>query len=52
MSKTFRIEYDDQVFDIIAKVNEALESHGLEFVFDENEHDGFEICALRIIVPE
>lgn len=48
----FRIEYDDHAFDIIDKVNEALKPHGLEFIFDDQEHDGFDICELQNVSPE
>jgi hypothetical protein len=41
-----RLEYDDQVFDIIGKINEALAAKGLRFDDDEEEHDGFIILNL------
>lgn len=47
MSKTARIEYDDDVLNIIAVVNQLLEDRKLEIVFDGEEHDGFEIIMLK-----
>lgn len=38
----FRVEYDDDGTDVIAKVNQALEEHGLKFITDDDEHDGFQ----------
>jgi hypothetical protein len=52
MANSIRIEYDDQAYDIIGSVNDALKSHGLKFVCDELEHDGFEIYELQRILPE
>jgi hypothetical protein len=42
-----RLEYDDNIFTIIGKINEALEGKSLELVFDNQEHDGFEILTLE-----
>lgn len=52
MTNTIRIDYDDHGYDIIAKVNAALESHGLEFICDELEHDGFDIFELKKVEIE
>jgi hypothetical protein len=41
-----QIEYDTHLEDVIPKVNEALEKYGLEFVEDDQEHDGFIIYDL------
>lgn len=43
---TIRLEYDDQIDDVISKVNWALEKYNLQFVFDGESHDGFEILEL------
>jgi len=47
MSKTARIEYDDDVLNIIVAVNEILKDRKLEVIFDGEEHDGFEIILLK-----
>lgn len=41
-----RINYDDQLEDVMEKVNEALEEQGLHFVADGLEHDGFMLYTL------
>ena len=41
----FRIEYDDQILEIVEKISAALEKkHGLTIVFDDEdaELDGYE----------
>lgn len=43
---TMRIYYDDQLEDVVDKVNKALKEKGLAFVDDGQEHDGF--CVYRI----
>jgi hypothetical protein len=47
-----RVEYDDGADDIIENVNDVLREHGLKFVCDEKEHDGFNLYALVKIVKE
>ena len=44
-----RIEYDDNAYNIIAVTNELLEEQkiNLEFVFDQKEHDGYDLLSLR-----
>jgi hypothetical protein len=41
-----RFEYDDNVLDIVDKINAALAPRGLKVVSDEQAHDGFEIMVL------
>lgn len=48
MGEKFRIAYDDNVLDIVDKISAALRPHGLEVVFDEEEHDGFELCEVKV----
>ena len=45
-----RIEHDDNAYDVIAKANELLEDQNIEYelVFDNKEHDGFDILTLII----
>ncbi len=47
-----RIEHDDDIFTIIAKVNELLQEQKIpyECVFDDKEHDGFEIITLKFLL--
>jgi hypothetical protein len=47
--ETIRLEYDDDVLDILEKVNEALRERGLTFEDDMQEHDGFSIYILKEI---
>lgn len=47
IGETLRVAYDDNVCDIIDKLNAALEEHGLKFEDDEQPHDGFNILTLR-----
>lgn len=42
-----RIEHDDRPEDIIEKVNEALDAHGLRIVDDDQLHDGY--CLFQIV---
>jgi len=48
-SNTLKIDYDDNALDIMDKVNAILAKVGLEFVNDEQEHDGWEIFELKPI---
>jgi hypothetical protein len=43
---TIRLDYDDTELDIIEKVNDILQEHGLKFVDDGLEHDGYIIMNL------
>lgn len=45
MSKQIKLEYDDNVIDIIEQVNDVIRNYGLQFKHEE-EHDGFEIFTL------
>lgn len=38
---TLRIDYDDNLLDVIDKVNEVLEEVGLRFEDDGKDHDGW-----------
>lgn len=49
---TVRIEYDDDVLQIINKINKTLKSRDLVLEDDMQEHDGFIIMALREIEEE
>ena len=44
-----RIDYDDQPDDVIEKVNEILAERKLQFVDDNEEHDGFCLYDLKEI---
>ena len=46
MSEQVRLEYDDQVLDIIDKINRALFVKGLKLEDDGKDHDGFMILNL------
>ena len=41
-----RVDYDDQIDDVINKINVALEEHGLSFRVDDQVHDGFDLYEL------
>ncbi len=45
---SIRFDYDDQYYDIIGKVNDALSQYGIQFEDDEKEHDGFCVCNLEV----
>lgn len=47
-----RIEYDDQLDDVVVKANKLLAVHGLQFVDDGQPHDGFCIYALVKLAGE
>ena len=49
MSQTFRVEYDDQAYEIVEKISAILSNHGLEIVCDDLEHDGFDIYTIQRI---
>lgn len=42
-----KIYHDDNIFSIIDKINDALKEVNVEFIFDDNEHDGFDILYLK-----
>lgn len=44
----FIIEYDYNAYDIIAEVNKITSKHGITFDFDDEPHDGFDICIVKI----
>lgn len=41
-----KIDYDDNILDIIDQINFHLESHGLMLDCDNKEHDGFELYRI------
>lgn len=49
MSQVIRFDYDDQILDVIDKVNAALKKHNLELAVKDEEayYDGYEIYELR-----
>lgn len=49
-NNVIRIEYDDDADCIIGKINNILSAFGvdIEFVSDEQVHDGFEIYELKV----
>jgi len=52
---TIQIEYDDQLEDVIDKVNTELKEKGIQIHFepDNEEHDGFELYEMvREDLPE
>lgn len=42
-----KIEYDDDILNILDKVNQAISDYGFIFEDDGNPHDGF--CILSLI---
>jgi len=44
----FRVEYDDNAYDIVAEINNITSKHGITLDFDNEEHDGFDICIVKI----
>jgi hypothetical protein len=46
-----RIDYDDQLNDVVDKINRVLRSRGLIFVDDELLHDGYCVYTLQPIKP-
>lgn len=44
-----RVEYDDDADAIIAKVNDAIKTLGVEFQDDELVHDGFNVYKLEAV---
>jgi len=46
-----RLDYDDQLDDVVVKVNKLIAAHGLKFEDDGKEHDGFCIYALVKVAP-
>ncbi len=47
---TTKIQYDDNFFDIIDKINTLLEYKNIEIVLDGKEHDGFEVIGIKEVV--
>jgi hypothetical protein len=45
-----RIEYDDQLNDVVDKINTALERHGLVLVDDGLPHDGYCLFSLQAVL--
>lgn len=41
-----RLDYDDNAFDVVVKINKLLIKHGLELEMDGKEHDGFLLYRL------
>lgn len=53
IGETLRIEYDDNIVDVVDRLNDALEEHGLKFEDDELPHDGFNVLTLkRVALPQ
>lgn len=42
-----KLYHDDNIFSIIDKINDALKELDVEFTFDDNDHEGFEILYLK-----
>ncbi len=47
---TTKIQYDDDFFDIIDKINTLLGYKNIEIVLDGKEHDGFEVIGIKEVV--
>lgn len=45
-SMKVKIDYDDDQLEIVDKINEVLEEHGLKLEDDMQDHDGFIILTL------
>lgn len=45
---TITIEYDDQAYDIIDKINDVLEEHGISMEVENEYHVGFDIVHIKI----
>jgi hypothetical protein len=48
-SVSFRVDYDDQAFEIVEKISATLEPFGLRIVHDGLPHDSFDIYYVRRI---
>lgn len=40
-------DYDDNLLDIVERIDNALEEFGLTLQFDGQCHDGIEVCELK-----
>lgn len=49
MKKTFTIQYDYRIDEVVDKISGLLKDFGIEIVSDNLPHDGFEIYELRHI---
>jgi hypothetical protein len=47
MVHDMQIDYDDDILDILEKVNKALSKYNLEFVNDDLPHEGF--CLYNLV---
>lgn len=47
---TTRLDYDDNVIDIVEKISDLLKHINLQLQFDGKEHEGFEIIELKEVV--
>ena len=47
MAIKIQLDYDDDVLEIIDKMNEAFEIYNLKFEDDNEAHDGFIILSLE-----
>jgi hypothetical protein len=43
-----QIDHDDDVTSVMEVINEMLKPHGIQFVDDEQEHDGFVIYTMTV----
>jgi hypothetical protein len=43
-----KIDYDDDLFGIVAKFNRLLKSHGLKFIIDDGCYNGYELVGLVV----
>lgn len=41
-----RFEHDDEIMNVVGKINEALKKHDLVIEFDNQAHDGFMLAEL------
>lgn len=44
----FRIEYDDSPSAFVYELDKILRPHGIQLEIEDAEHDGFEICIVKI----
>ena len=44
----FKIQYDDSPSDFVYELGEILKPYGIKLEIEDEEHDGFEICIVKI----
>ena len=44
----FTVSYDWNPYDVVAELNNITSKYGITMDFDNEEHDGFDICIVKI----